>query len=123
MAVMSTETGRPPGRRGRYSKEFGRDAAAWILDQRRSVADVARELGVVEQTLGNWVRQERIDRGEKEGTSSDLRAENTRHSHPVARVGRIDTFGRRLSFVRSIHSFKPQHDRGHGAGWCPDQES
>jgi len=42
------------------------------------VAEVARELGVVEQTLGNWVRQERIDRGEREGTSSDLRAENAR---------------------------------------------
>jgi transposase len=28
------------------------------------VVDVARELGFVEQTLGNWVRQERIDRGE-----------------------------------------------------------
>ena len=42
------------------------------------MAEVARELGVVEQTLGNWVRQERIDRGEREGTSSDLRAENAR---------------------------------------------
>ena len=38
-----------------------------MIDQRRTVADVARELGVVEQTLGNWVRQERIDRGEKRG--------------------------------------------------------
>ena len=51
-----------------------------MLDQRRTVAEVARELGVVEQTLGNWVRQERIDRGEREGTSSDLRAENARLS-------------------------------------------
>jgi transposase-like protein len=75
---MNTEIGRPPGRRGRYPKEFRRDAAALVLDQRRTVADVARELGVVEQTLGDWVRQERIDRGEKEGSSSDLRAENAR---------------------------------------------
>jgi transposase-like protein len=75
---MNTETGRPSGRRGRYPKEFRRDAAALVLDQRRTVAEVARELGVVEQTLGNWVRQERIDRGEREGTSSDLRAENAR---------------------------------------------
>lgn len=44
------------------------------------MADVAKELGVVEQTLGNWVRQERIDRGEKEGTTSDVRAENARLS-------------------------------------------
>jgi transposase-like protein len=58
-----------PRRRGRsrYPKEFRRDAAALVIDQRRTVADVARQLGVVEQTLGNWVRQKHIDRGEKEG--------------------------------------------------------
>jgi len=44
----------------------------------RSVADVARELGLVEQTLGNWVRQERIDRGEREGTTTEIREENVR---------------------------------------------
>jgi len=61
-------------RRGRYPKEFRRDAAALVIDQKRSIADVARELGVVEQTLGNWVRQARIDRGLAEGTSSEDRA-------------------------------------------------
>lgn len=60
--------------RGRYPKEFRRDAAALVIDQRRTVVDVARELGIVEQTLGNWVRQERIGRGEREGTSSEDRA-------------------------------------------------
>ena len=86
MAVMNTEAGRPPGRRGRYPKEFRRDAAALVLDQRRTIVDVARELGVVEQTLGNWVRQERIDRGEKEGTSSDLRAENARLNREIKQL-------------------------------------
>ena len=57
-----------------------------MLDQRRTVVDVARELGVVEQTLGNWVRQERIDRGEKEGTTSDLRAENARLNRELRQV-------------------------------------
>jgi transposase-like protein len=32
------------------------DAAALVIDHRRSIAEVARELGVVEQTLGNRVR-------------------------------------------------------------------
>lgn len=86
MAVMNTETGRSPGRRGRYPKEFRRDAASLVIDQRRTVVDVARELGVVEQTLGNWVRQERIDRGEKEGNSSDLRAENARLNRELRQV-------------------------------------
>jgi transposase len=30
-----------------------------VLDQHRTIADVARELGVNDETLGNWVRQER----------------------------------------------------------------
>ena len=29
-------------RRGRYPKEFRRDAAALVIDQKRSIADVAR---------------------------------------------------------------------------------
>ena len=61
--------------RSRYPKEFRRGAAALVIDQHRTVVDVARELGLVEQTLGNWVRQERVDRGEKEGLSSTDRAE------------------------------------------------
>ena len=65
MAVMNTESERPAGPRSRYPKEFRRDAAALVIDQHRTVVDVAKELGVVEQTLSNWVRQERIDRGQK----------------------------------------------------------
>jgi len=57
-----------------------------VIDQHRSVADVARELGVVEQTLGNWVRQERIDRGEPEGTTTEFREENARLRREVKRL-------------------------------------
>jgi transposase len=78
MAVVNTESEKPARRRGRYPKDFRRDAATLVIDQHRSVADVAKELGVVEQTLGNWVRQARIDRGETEGTTTDMRAENAR---------------------------------------------
>jgi transposase-like protein len=73
-------------RRGSYPREFRRDAAALVIDQRRSIADVARELGVVEQTLGNWVRQERVDRGEKEGLSSEEREELGKLRREVKRL-------------------------------------
>lgn len=73
-------------RRGKYPKEFRRDAAALVIDQQRTIADVARELGVVEQTLGNWVRQERIDRGERDGTTSEMREENARLRREVKRL-------------------------------------
>ena len=47
---------------------------------------MARELDVVEQTLGNWVRQERIDRGEREGTTTEIREENARLRREVKRL-------------------------------------
>lgn len=86
MPVMNEES--PPAlrQRGRYPKQFRKDAAAVVIDQHRAVAEVARELGVVEQTLGNWVRQERIDRGEREGTTTEVREENARLRREVKRL-------------------------------------
>jgi transposase len=31
----------------------------------RPIAEIARELGIHDSTLGNWVKQDRIDRGER----------------------------------------------------------
>jgi transposase len=42
--------------RGRYSPEFKEAAVREVVDNSRTIADVARSLGVVEQTLGNWVK-------------------------------------------------------------------
>ncbi|MDA8359404.1 MAG: transposase [Actinomycetota bacterium] len=86
MPVVTEDQPTPARRRGRYPKEFRRDAAALVIDQKRTVADVARELGVVDQTLGNWVRQERIDRGEREGLSTEEREELTRLKREVKRL-------------------------------------
>ena len=86
MAVMEKEIQPSGERRGRYPKEFRRDSAALVIDQKRTVADVARELGLVEQTLGNWVRQERIDRGEREGLLSEEREEMARLRREVKRL-------------------------------------
>ncbi len=86
MPVVTNEQPTPARRRGRYPKQFRRDAAALVIDQHRSVADVAPELGVVEQTLGNGVRQERIDRGEREGTTTEVREENARLRRQVKRL-------------------------------------
>jgi transposase len=40
----------------------------------RPIAEIARELGIYDSTLGNWVRQDRINRGEQDGLSTDDRA-------------------------------------------------
>jgi len=60
-------------RRG-FTKEFKRDAVELVRTTGRPIAVVARELGIYDSTLGNWVRQDRIDRGEQEGLTSDQQA-------------------------------------------------
>ena len=43
------------GRPGKYSPEFRAQAVREVIEKSRTIAEVARELGVIEQTLGNWV--------------------------------------------------------------------
>ncbi|MDA8038238.1 MAG: transposase [Actinomycetota bacterium] len=106
MPAVTEESPPSQRRRGRYPKQFRKDASALVIDQHRSVADVARELGVVEQTLGNWVRQERIDRGEKEGTTTEVREENARLRREVKRL----TMERDL-LKRSVAFWVKEQDR------------
>jgi transposase len=40
----------------KFSPEFRDEAARMVIDSSRSIAEVAREIGVSETTLGNWVR-------------------------------------------------------------------
>ena len=58
-----------------FTGEFKRDAVAMVLDDGNKLVDVARRLGVGEGTLGNWVRQERTDRGERAGLTTAEKAE------------------------------------------------
>jgi transposase len=46
-----------------------------VLDESRSIAEVARATGVNQGTLGNWVGQERVERGERGGLRTDDRAD------------------------------------------------
>ena len=40
----------------KFSAEFREEAARMVVDTSRPIADVARELGINETSLGNWVR-------------------------------------------------------------------
>lgn len=41
--------------RRKFSPEFRDEAVKMVIESSRPIADVARELGLVEGTLGNWV--------------------------------------------------------------------
>ena len=79
------EDQRKPRPRRKFSPEFKRDAVDLVLKTGRPVAAVAKELGLYDSTLGNWVRQAQIDQGEREGLTSgekarlrELEAENAK---------------------------------------------
>ena len=72
---MSSKQKRGVGRPSKFPPEFRRDAVAMVLDESRSIADVARATGVNSGTLGNWVGLERIERGDREGLTADERAD------------------------------------------------
>jgi transposase len=44
------------GKYRKFSPEFREEAARMVVDTSRPIADVARELGINETSLGNWVR-------------------------------------------------------------------
>ena len=68
-----------PGRTRRsFPRESEADAVALVLDEGRTIASVARRLGIGESNLGKWVRRVRVDRGEREGFTSGERAELAR---------------------------------------------
>ena len=51
--------------RGKYTPEFRDTAVRAVVDSSRPIADVARELGLVEQTLRNWVAAHRERHGDE----------------------------------------------------------
>ncbi len=53
------------GKKG-YPPEF-RKRALDLIKAGRKVCDVARDLGISDQTVYNWRRQDRVDRGVEDG--------------------------------------------------------
>ena len=55
-----------PERRKKYSPEFRQEAVKAVIETSRPIAQVARELGIVEGTLGNWVNAYRREHAGEE---------------------------------------------------------
>jgi transposase len=58
-----------------YPEEFKREAVELLRSSGRPLAQVARELGVSTESLRLWRKQAEIEAGERNGLSSDERAE------------------------------------------------
>lgn len=68
--VSSVSRTRPP-----YPDDFRREAVE-LVRSGRSIADVASSLGVSQQSLRNWRKQEQVERRERDdGLTRDERAE------------------------------------------------
>ncbi|HTE66276.1 MAG TPA: transposase [Candidatus Binatia bacterium] len=78
--------------RRQFTAEFKRDAVELVRTSGRPIAEIARELGIYDSTLGNWVRQDRIDGGEQAGLSSEERA----------RLGDLERENARLRMEREL---------------------
>ena len=76
------------GTRGRYTLEFKQEAVR-LVESGQSQAAAARSLGVVEQTLGNWVRENRA--GSLKGATSKpkVTAEQMEVSRLRAELARV----------------------------------
>jgi transposase-like protein len=61
------------GRKG-YPAEFRRRVLD-LVEAGRPVADIARDLGISDQTVYNWRRQDRVDRGVEVGLTTTERTE------------------------------------------------
>ncbi len=61
---------RPP-----YPPEFKAEAVKLARSSRKPLSGLARDLGVSTETLRNWLKQEQIDTGKREGITTDEREE------------------------------------------------
>lgn len=76
-----------PERRRKFSPQFRAEAVQLVIETGKPVAEVARDLGVVAQTLGNWVKAWRDANPEPETKLSPIER---------ARVSELEEENRRL---------------------------
>ncbi|MCK0093842.1 transposase [Rhodococcus sp. F64268] len=87
----------PPRKRRSFTAEYKVEAAHRVIDSGRTIAEVARELGLNESLLGEWVKVERrrIAAAEVQGEKpldGDERAELLRLRRQVSELEKDNQF-------------------------------
>jgi transposase len=75
-----------PEKRMKYDREFREGAVRIVEETGKPIAQVARDLGVNEGTLGNWVNLARAEADGSRGLSKDDREELKRLRSEVAEL-------------------------------------
>jgi transposase len=89
----------PPSSR-RYTPEFKRDAVALLQSSGRSIAAVARELGVSDVTLAAWVREQ-----EKASGAADAAATEADRQEAVQLRKRIKELEQEIEILKRFTAY------------------
>jgi transposase len=88
-------------KRGRYTLEFKQEAVR-LVESGQTMAAAARSLGVVEQTLGNWIKLHRAGTLKGAGGRQHVSAEQMEISRLRAELARVtmerDILGKATAF-------------------------
>jgi transposase len=76
------------GKRGRYTLEFKLEGVR-LVESGQSIAEAARSLGVVEQTLSNWVRAKRAGKLKEGSGQAGVTPEQMEISRLRAELARV----------------------------------
>ena len=66
------------GRPSKWSPEFREEAVRMYRESDESIAAVARRLGLGPETFRRWVREDEVERGQRDGTTREEHAEIVR---------------------------------------------
>ena len=94
--------------RRRFTEEYKDQAVAFVIDGGRSIADVARNIGVHEMTLGKWMKKARDAReqqvppdaplsGSERAELIRLRAESTDDRATIAELQMQVEFAKKVA--------------------------